>query len=387
MASIFAFDSPTAMLLGNSGAIRPLFAKPECWDEFMLNLGCSGRVQNFECEAVRNDGRKIWISLSARLVCQDARTFRIEGMSEDVTERKTLREQLMQSQKLESIGQLIAGISHEINTPVLFIGNNVLFLKDAFHDLTGLVQMYDKLLVAAREDKVTSELVAAISAAVEQADADYFYLEIPKAIDETLDGIARVGALMNAMKEYSHPGTKEKTPLDLNHAIQSMITVARNEWKNIADLETEFDASLPLVPVLPGEFDQVILNLVVNAAHAIADKIARNPGDPAIGKGVIKVQTINGSSFVEIRIQDTGCGISEKVRTRIFDPFFTTKEIGRGTGQGLTIARSIIVDKHAGSIDFTTEDGKGTTFVIRLPSPGPTTAQKELTVDKNKLKS
>jgi len=174
------------------------------------------------------------------------------------------------------------------------------------------------------------------------------------------------------MKEFSHPGTKEKVPLDLNHAIESTITVARNEWKYVADLDVDLDPSLPPTACQPGEFNQVILNLIVNAAHAIAEVIAK--GGPA--KGKIRIQTRNSEQWAEIRIQDTGSGIPEKVRSRIFDPFFTTKAIGKGTGQGLAIARSVVVDKHGGSIHFETEEGAGTTFVIRLPHDGTSLATK-----------
>jgi signal transduction histidine kinase len=198
---------------------------------------------------------------------------------------------------------------------------------------------------------------------VKSVDTGYLLEEIPKAIDQTLEGVTRVAAIVGAMKEFSHPDAKEKVPLDLNRAISSTITVSRNEWKYVADLETDFDPSLPLVYCLPGEFNQVILNLIVNAAHAIADVVKM--GDPKMGK--IKVQTRNCPEWAEIRIQDTGTGIPEKAQTRIFDPFFTTKEIGKGTGQGLAIARSVIVNKHGGSIHFETAIGKGTTFIIRLP--------------------
>ena len=174
-----------------------------------------------------------------------------------------------------------------------------------------------------------------------------------------------MSTLVSAMKEFSHPDTKEKILLDLNHAIDSTITVARNEWKYVAELETDFDRPAP-DPCLPGEFNQVILNLIVNAAHAIAE--ADQKGGPE--KGKITVQTRNCPKWAEIRIQDTGSGIPEKVQTRIFDPFFTTKEIGKGTGQGLAIARSVVVDKHGGTIHFETEEGKGTTFIIRLPRDG-----------------
>ena len=165
------------------------------------------------------------------------------------------------------------------------------------------------------------------------------------------------------MKDFSHPGSEDKTPLDLNRAIESTITVARNEWKYIADLETDFDPALPPVPCLPGEFNQAVLNLIVNAAHAIAAKF----GDGAGGKGLITVKTRRDGDWADLRICDSGTGIPEAARGRIFEPFFTTKEVGKGTGQGLAIARSVVVDKHGGTIAFETESGKGTTFIVRLP--------------------
>jgi len=183
----------------------------------------------------------------------------------------------------------------------------------------------------------------------------------------TLEGIKRVSTLVSAMKEFSHPGTKEKVPLDLNHAIQSTITVAQNEWKYVADVETRFESTLPAISCLPGEFNQVILNLIVNAAHAIGDRAK----DGIEKKGKITVETGRCPTGVEIRIGDTGTGIPLDVREKIFDPFFTTKEIGKGTGQGLAIARSIIVDKHEGSIHFESVLGEGTTFIIRLPYHEP----------------
>ena len=177
------------------------------------------------------------------------------------------------------------------------------------------------------------------------------------------------------MKEFSHPGTKEKVSLDLNHAIECTITVARNEWRYVADLETDYDSSLPLILCQPGEFNPVILNLIVNAAQAIAEANKESARE----KGRITVRTLVCQGWAEIRIADTGLGIPEKIQTRIFDPFFTTKEIGKGTGQGLAIARSVVVDKHGGTIHFETEEGKGTTFVVRLPLGGPAlTAKRSL---------
>jgi signal transduction histidine kinase len=197
-------------------------------------------------------------------------------------------------------------------------------------------------------------------------DTDYLLQEIPHAIQQSLEGVERVSTLVAAMKNFSHPGTKEKAPLDLNKSIESTLTVARNEWKYVANLETDYDPELPRISCLPGEFNQVILNLIVNAAHAIGEAI----GDGSRGKGLITVSTRDHEDWVAIQIGDSGTGIPEKARARIFDPFFTTKEIGRGTGQGLAIAYAVIVEKHGGSITFETEIGKGTTFTILLPHDG-----------------
>jgi signal transduction histidine kinase len=286
-----------------------------------------------------------------------------------------LRAQLLQAQKLESVGHLAAGIAHEINTPTQYIGDNVRFMKDAFRDMKHLLAHYERLLLLAKSNTLTPEAIQEIEEAIKRADASYLLDEIPKAVDQTLEGVARVSAIVSAMKEFSHPGAKEKIPVDLNHAIASTITVARNEWKYVADLETELDPALPPILCLPGELNQVILNLIVNAAHAIADVVQKGGSE----KGMIRVQTLSLPEWVEIRVKDTGSGIPEEIQTKIFDPFFTTKEIGKGTGQGLAIARSVIVDKHAGTIHFETKTGSGTTFIIRLPYDGNAFAPKAVT--------
>jgi PAS domain S-box-containing protein len=373
MAFSLGYNSSEELIASITDISQQFFVSPKRGVEFMLVMDKVGGVKNFECEVYCKDGCKIWLTMSIRAIRQNGEVVRYEGMCEDITERIVLREQLLQAQKLESVGQLAAGIAHEINTPTQYIGDNVRFLKDAFQDMGSLLTNYNKLLLAVKENTLSPETVKEISAAIEQTDAAYLLDEIPKAIDQTLEGVSRVAMLVNAMKEFSHPGTKEKLPLDLNRAIQSTITVSRNEWKYVAEMETEFDPSLPLIPCLPGEFNQVILNLIVNAAHAIADVAQK--GGPAMGK--IKVQTLNSPEWAEVRIQDTGTGIPEKVRNRIFDPFFTTKAIGKGTGQGLAIAHSVIVDKHGGSIHFETEEGKGTTFIVRLPFNSKSTKTKE----------
>jgi PAS domain S-box-containing protein len=320
----------------------------------------------------RADGEWRWVeSHAVPRFSPDGEFLGLVGTSTDITDRKLLHQQLLQAQKLESVGQLAAGIAHEINTPTQYIGDNVRFLKDAFQDLSGLLTSYERLLPAAKDNTLARENVREVEEAVERADAGYLLEEIPKAIDQALEGVTRVSKIVGAMREFSHPGSKEKSPLNLNHAIENTITVSRNEWKYVAGLETDFDPSLPLVSCLLGEFNQVILNLIVNAAQAIGDVVKKG----GLEKGRITVQTRSCPQWAEIRIQDTGTGISEKARSRIFDPFFTTKEIGKGTGQGLAIARSVIVDKHGGSIHFETEEGKGTTFIVRIPYDGKALAR------------
>ena len=186
--------------------------------------------------------------------------------------------------------------------------------------------------------------------------------EIPKALDQTLEGSERVARIVRAMREFSHPGSEEKQQIDLNRAIESTTIVTRNEWKYVADLITDFDPDLPPVPCLTDEFNQAILNLIVNAAHAISEIVAAS-GE----QGTITITTRVDSGWAEIRVADTGGGIPEKHRSRIFDPFFTTKPVGKGTGQGLAIVYGVIVEKHGGTIDFVTEEGRGTTFILRLP--------------------
>ena len=295
------------------------------------------------------------------------RTKEIESahakLQAEVEERNKMEIQLRHAQKMESIGQLAAGIAHEINTPTQYIGDNNRFVRDAFNDLAPLLGAQTRLLAAAQAGPVPPALLAEVVAAAKAADVDYLTEEVPKALGQALDGVERVSKIVRAMKEFSHPGSAEKARVDLNHAIESTITVASNEWKYVAELVTEFDPALPQVFCLPGEFNQVVLNIIVNASHAIADAV----GDGGKGKGRLAVTTRCDGDWAEVRIQDSGTGIPEKARAKVFDPFFTTKGVGKGTGQGLAIAHSVIVDKHGGTITFETEVGQGTTFIIRIP--------------------
>ncbi len=278
---------------------------------------------------------------------------------EEVTERKTLESQLAQAQKLESIGQLAAGIAHEINTPTQYVGDNIYFMKDAFKDLNRLFT----LLMDSTENSDPADILKKLKLMADEIELDYLMEEIPQAIEQAMDGVQRVTKIVRAMKEFSHPGIEEKTPVDLNKNIENTLTVARNEYKYVADLETDLDENIGLVPCLPGELNQVILNMVVNAAHAIADVRKTDPDF----RGLIRVSSKLAGDWAEIKISDNGPGVPEKIRDKIFDPFFTTKEVGKGTGQGLAISHNVVVKKHGGKILMETEEGKGTTFIIRIP--------------------
>jgi PAS domain S-box-containing protein len=278
-------------------------------------------------------------------------------------ERAWMETKLRQSQKLESVGQLASGIAHEINTPIQYIGDNIRFIDESVAGLGRLMRGHQQLVAAVQANKVTPEVLAEVERSSAQTDIEYLSREIPLAAQQSLEGVARVAKIISAMKEFSHPGVKERIAIDLSHAIETTITVAQSEWKSVAEMVTDFDPDLPLVPCFPGDLNQVMLNLIVNAAHAIGD-VVKNAKDT---KGVIKISTRQQGPWAEIKISDTGAGIPEPIRHRIFDPFFTTKDVGKGTGQGLTIAWSTVVEKHLGQLNFESTVGQGTTFTVRLP--------------------
>jgi PAS domain S-box-containing protein len=277
----------------------------------------------------------------------------------DLTENRRLQDDLLQAQKMESIGRLAAGIAHEINTPTQFVSDNVSFLADALKDLDGIVTRAQQMAETNGACPQSIELLNAIK----KADLPYLQEELPKSLAQAREGLDRIAKIVRAMKEFSHPGSVEKKPTDINRAIQTTLTVARNEWKYVAEAKLDLDPNLPPVPCLPGELNQVILNLLVNAAHAIGDVVGTGLGR----KGTITLCTRHDGAWAEIRIVDTGTGMPPHVRQRIFEPFFTTKPQGKGTGQGLALAWNVIVKKHGGTIDVQTEEGKGTEFVLRLP--------------------
>ncbi len=292
----------------------------------------------------------------------EGRIVNFVAVKRDVTAQRQLEGQLRQAQRLESIGQLAAGIAHEINTPTQYISDNTRFLRDSFTTLLPLAQGFRELIAQAQAGPLPGAVIADAAKQVNAADLDFLSEEIPRALGQSQEGLGRVTRIVRALKEFAHPGREGKAPVDLNRTLENSLLVARNEWKYVADVTQDLDPDLPAVPCVEGSFNQVVLNLVINAAHAIGDVVADSGR-----KGTITVSTRRCGEWVEIRIADTGTGIPEAIRERVFDPFFTTKKVGKGSGQGLAIARSIVVDKHQGEIRFDTEIGVGTTFIIRLP--------------------
>jgi two-component system NtrC family sensor kinase len=292
---------------------------------------------------------------------------KLEGvliLGADITERRLLERQLAQAQKLEAIGQLAAGIAHEINTPIQYVGDNVKFLKDAFQQMVELVERFLGMFEGLNCGHLTpAEARERALSLTRETDLEFLEAEVPRAVDQTMEGVERVAKIVRAMKEFSHPGKREQMPVDINRALESTVTVSKNEWKYVSEVVMNLEPDLPMVNCDPAELNQVFLNIIVNAAHAIAEKV----GDGSNGKGTITISTRTNGPWVEVRVEDTGCGIPEEIRSKVFDPFFTTKEVGRGTGQGLAICYNVVVKKLGGMIFFESKVGEGTTFFIRLP--------------------
>ena len=337
-----------------------------------LEILGGGNSVTYEAEVADADGSiRAVIESKAPFFDMDGRIAGIVGTMLDITDKKRsalekakLEIQLRQAQKLEAIGRLAAGIAHEINTPTQFIGDNTIFLRNAFADVLDFLQWQAGALGKMVDNQGLSLFLAEMKQRMENLDLHFLIDEIPKAIRQTSDGVARVTKIVAAMKNFSHPGLESVIYVDLNKSIENTLIISYNEWKYLAEVETDFDSELLPVPCYPGEFNQAILNFVVNAAHAIED--VKSGGNPD-HRGIVHISTKQVGSEVVIQIQDNGTGIPQTIRDRIFEPFFTTKAIGKGTGQGLAIAHSVIVDRHKGRISLESEVGKGTTFTITLP--------------------
>ncbi len=295
-------------------------------------------------------------------------------LGRDLSERRQRESQAMQEDRMVAVGTLAAGIAHEINTPIQFISDSVHFLQEASGDVFGLVEALQRLrraVIDGADAAHVQELLEDVAEMEEQADLEYLEEHVPAAFGRVVEGVERVSTIVRSMKEFSHPSSGEREPFDLNRAVEMTVTIARNEYKYVADLVLEL-GDLPPVQGFPDEVNQVILNLVVNAAHAMA---SANEGTDR--RGTLTVRTRAEGDAVVLEVEDTGTGIPEGLRERIFEPFFTTKEVGKGTGQGLALAWRVVTEHHGGQIRVESEVGKGTTFMVRLPVAGGGAAPEE----------
>jgi PAS domain S-box-containing protein len=347
-------------IVGKTGAELDLYPHPDQIAAAVDQLRLGGRIANIDVQLRRKGGATIDGLLSGEAIRHQGRQYFLIVML-DITDHKRLEAELGHARKLEAVGQLAAGIAHEINTPTQYVGDGVHFLRDAFEGYRRLVGQYQRAVEILEKSGGSEALVAEIRNTEEEIDLAYLDENLPGSFDSCQDGVSRISTIVRAMKEFAHPDQREKAPADLSKALQTTLNIARNEYKYVANVTTEL-GDLPPVLCHVGDLNQVFLNLIVNAAHAIGDVVGQGGS-----KGTIRITTVREGDLVRIDIADTGSGIPEAIRHRIFDPFFTTKEVGKGSGQGLAIARSIVVTKHRGSLTFESAVGKGTTFTIRLP--------------------
>lgn len=334
-----------------------------------VQIGDRASVNGVLLEMVRDSQDRVthYIGVVAdaavQMAAERARDELQVRLDAEMRERQRVELELHLSQKLEAVGRLAAGVAHEINTPIQYVGDSIHFLRSAAGDLERTLNEYRNGLAQIIAGASASDVQSALTAVELTNDIEFHAAEMPKAFARTLEGVERVAQIVRAMKEFSHPDVDEQSPADINHALQSTLIVAKNEYKYAAKIETDF-TELPLVVCNIGELNQVFLNLLVNAAHAIADT-----GKDA-DTGAIAITTRLMGDAIEITLADNGCGIPQENLDKIFDPFFTTKEVGKGTGQGLAITRAIVVEKHAGSVHVDSRIGVGTKFTLRLPIAG-----------------
>jgi PAS domain S-box-containing protein len=316
-------------------------------------------VQTVDETFARKDGSTFGVACSvAALEAGDGLpgavvTFR------DMTDVRRAELEASHDQKLESLGRLSAGLAHEINTPIQFVGDNTRFLADAYRDMLDLLLVYRECMTPALGDRQWSERSERAQQAEAKADIEYLTTEIPAAVSQSLEGVERVASLVRAMKSFSYKDSSEQAYADLNEAVRTTLTVARNEVKYVADVVLEL-GELPEVLCHLGDLNQVFLNLLVNAADALKDNTER---------GRITITSTTAGPMAVLSFADNGAGIPADIQQSIFEPFFTTKEVGKGTGQGLALARAVL-EKHCGSIEVHSVVGEGTEFILRLPVAG-----------------
>jgi PAS domain S-box-containing protein len=311
-------------------------------------------------------GKLISLEISFAESVEGAQQPLITAVIRNVTERKVRDTQRAHAQKLESIGGLAAGVAHEINTPIQYIGDNLRFAQSAFRDMQRMVNACLDSIGRLDSSPAGDLPGATLNALAQEIDIEYLSQQVPQALQEGIEGAQRVAEIVKALREFSHPGGAEAAPVDLNHLIEGVALISKNRWKYVADLTLQLDDELPQVKCLAGELNQVFVNLIVNAADAVAEAFRDRPEE----KGKLLIISRRDGDFAEVRVCDNGTGIPKAAQSKVFDPFFTTKPVGSGTGQGLSIAYAIITHKHRGSIEFETEVGVGTSFIVRLPIDG-----------------
>ncbi len=319
----------------------------------------AGVTQDQDALFVTAAGKSLNVAYACAVLEEDDGLYAILSFK-DIEALKTAQREAAQASRLAAVGQLAAGIAHEINTPAQYVGNNLGFFATSFNDTLPFIAAARELADAAQAIDSLAPLCHRLNEAAAAADLDYLLEEIPEAIRQSQEGIAQVSRIVLSMKEFSHPGSRSKTATNLNRSIETTLTVCRNEWKHIATVDLDLDPSLPAVDCFASEINQVILNLVINAAHAIEAS-----GKPL--PGLIRISSRSVDGGIEIRVADSGTGVPMAIRERIFDPFFTTKEPGKGTGQGLSISHGVIVNRHHGRIDVSGDEGAGAEFRIWLP--------------------
>ncbi|MCW8949264.1 MAG: PAS domain-containing protein [Sedimenticola sp.] len=345
-------------------------------DEFarlVANLTTPGRERStgktMELTALRKGREPFPIELSISAL-QLKGQWHVIGIMRDISERKRVEQekqlmevQLRQAQKLESIGQLAAGISHEINTPTQFVGDNTQFFKEAVGNLESLIETYQALIQGVESGAELALMIQAVKDKEEEIDLEFLREELPRAVDQSIEGVERIAKIVRAMKEFSHPGVVDMVETDINRALKTTLEVSRNEWKYVAEITLDLADDLPKVLCVPDQINQVFLNLIVNAAHAISDTLQEG----GARMGMITVSTQKRDDSVEIRISDTGTGVPDDIKGRIFDPFFTTKVVGKGTGQGLCIAFTTVAERHGGNLRVEDNPEGGAVFIVNLP--------------------
>lgn len=335
-------------------------------DTILESMNAHRPFREQESMCLHKDGSALWfLSSGVPVVDRSGKVRGYRGSTTNITQRKKeeqemvlLEQELNQSKKLEALGTLAAGIAHEINSPTQFIYSNIDFLNQSFTDIQSMIGIFNECIELAPEN-VRSRLEQAL----DEGDWDFLHEEIPLALAQAREGLDRVSSIVQAMKKFSHPGSVDKARVSINESIETTIVVARNEWKYVAEVAMDLDPANPTVLCHVNEINQTILNLLINSAHAIRDSRGEE-GE----KGKIILRTFQQDGMLTLTISDNGHGIPEEIQEKVFDPFFTTKEVGKGTGQGLSIAYQTIVEHHQGKVWFETSPDSGTTFYIQLPT-------------------